>query len=101
MLPWHNWAMTAAQRTGRSLGIQARLSILVLVAVLPLVALSSFAIYHAVDDERARLQREVRGRAEQLAEDIDRQIASSQAALQLLATSPALQTDDLAGFYRQ
>jgi PAS domain S-box-containing protein len=83
------------------LGIQARLSILVLVAVLPLVALSSYAIFRALDNERGRLQREVRGRAEQLLADLDRQITGVQAALQLLATSPALQNDDLAGFYRQ
>ncbi|MDB5409559.1 MAG: hypothetical protein JWL84_4471 [Rhodospirillales bacterium] len=93
--------MKLASRAGRSLGIQARLSILVLVAVLPLVALSSLAIVHAVDDERGRLQREVRARAEQLVTDLDRQITGIQAALQLLATSPALQSDDLAGFYRQ
>jgi PAS domain S-box-containing protein len=93
--------MTPAPQAGRSLGIQARLSILILVAVLPLVALSSFAIFRAVDDERARLEGEVRGRAEQLLADLDRQISGIQASLQLLATSPALQSDDLGGFYRQ
>jgi hypothetical protein len=41
----------------RSLGIQARLVVLVLVTVLPLVALSSFAILRTVDNERSRIER--------------------------------------------
>jgi PAS domain S-box-containing protein len=93
--------MIPAPRGGRSLGIQARLSILVLVTVLPLVALSSFAIFRAVDYERERLQREVRGLAEQLLTDLDRQITGIEASLQLLGTSPALQSEDLAAIHRQ
>jgi len=37
---------------GRSLGIQARLTVLAVATALPLVALASFAILRMVDDQR-------------------------------------------------
>ena len=49
-----------------TLGIQARLVILVLATVLPLVGLASATILRTVDDDRARIQRDVRERAEHL-----------------------------------
>jgi signal transduction histidine kinase/ActR/RegA family two-component response regulator len=82
-------------------GIQARLVILVLVTVLPLVGSASFAMIRAVDDERARIQRDVRDRVESLLADVDRQISGIQAELRVLAVSPSLQTGDFAAFDRQ
>jgi len=82
-------------------GIQARLIILVLVTVLPLVGSASSAMIRAVDDERARIQRDVRDRVESLLADVDRQISSIQAELRVLAVSPSLQTGDFAAFDRQ
>ena len=84
-----------------TLGIEARLVILVLATVLPLVGLASFAMLRTVDDERARIQRDVRERVENLLADVDRQITSIQAELRVLAVSPSLQTGDLATFDRQ
>ena len=84
-----------------TLGIQARLVILILVTVLPLVGLTSFAMIRSVDDERARMQRDVRQRVEDLLADVDRWISSIQAELQVLAVSPSLQEGDFAAFDRQ
>ncbi len=43
-----------------TLGIQARLVILVLATVLPLVGLASFAMIRTVDGERARIERDAK-----------------------------------------
>jgi signal transduction histidine kinase/ActR/RegA family two-component response regulator len=85
----------------RTLGIQARLTMLTLVTVLPLVALVSFAILRTVDDQRAQIRRDVRDRVENLLFDVDRQISAIQAELQVLAISPSLQTGDLLAFDHQ
>src|SRR6516225_1782229 len=84
----------------RTLGIQARLVILVFATVLPLVGLASATILRTVDDDRARIQRDVRERAENLLAEVDRQIASIQGELQVLAVSPNLRTGDFAAFDR-
>ena len=84
-----------------TLGIQARLVILILATVLPLVGLASFAMIRTVDGERARIQRDVGDRVENLLAAVDRQIASIQAELQVLAVSPSLQSGDFAAFDRQ
>jgi len=82
----------------RTLGIQARLTLLTLVTALPLVALASFAILRTVDDQRAQIQRDVRDRVEGMRADVDRQISAIQAELQVLAISPSLQTGDFLCF---
>jgi len=82
----------------RTLGIQARLLILILVTVLPLVGLASFTIFRTVDSERAQIQRDVQDRVENLLADVDRQISSVQGELKVLAVSPSLQAGDFAAF---
>ena len=84
-----------------TLGIQARLTLLTLVTVLPLVALASVAILRMVDDQRAQIESDVRQMAETFLADVDRQISAIQAELQALATSPALETGDFRAFYEQ
>ena len=84
-----------------TLGIQARLVILIMVTVLPLVGLASLAMLRTVDDERAQIQRDVSERVEGLLADVDRWISSIQAELQVLAVSPSLQDGDFVGFDRQ
>jgi PAS domain S-box-containing protein len=81
-----------------TLGIQARLVILVLTTVLPLVGIASFAMIRTVDGERARVQRDAKERVADLLADVDRQITGIQAALRVLAVSPSLQSGDFAGF---
>src|ERR1700740_819435 len=84
-----------------TLGIQARLVILVLATVLPLVGLASFAMIRAVDTERTRIERDAKERVADLLANIDRQIISIQAELSVLAVSPSLQSGDFAAFDRQ
>jgi len=81
-----------------TLGIQARLVILVLATVLPLVGLASFAMMRTVDNECARIQRDVGDSVENLLAEVDRQITGIQTELQVLAVSPSLQTGDFAAF---
>jgi len=83
-----------------TLGIEARLVILVLATVLPLVGLASFSMIRTVDNERARIQRDVGDRVENLRAEVDRQITGIQTELQVLAVSPSLQTGDFAAFDR-
>jgi signal transduction histidine kinase/ActR/RegA family two-component response regulator len=84
-----------------TLGIQARLTMLTLVTVLPLVALAGFAILRAVEAQRAQIERDVGERVDNLLADVDRQISAIQAELQVLATSPSLQTGDFWTFDEQ
>jgi hypothetical protein len=84
-----------------TLGIQARLVILVLATVLPLVGLASFAMIRTVDNERTRIQRDAKERVADLLANVDRQIISIQAELRVLAVSLDLQSGDFAAFDRQ
>jgi PAS domain S-box-containing protein len=84
-----------------TLGIQARLVILVLATVLPLVGLASFAMIRTVDNERTRIQRDAKERVADLLANVDRQITGIQAELGVLAVSPSLQSGDFADFDRQ
>ena len=56
---------------------------------------------HTVNSERARIQRDVGERVENLLTAVDRQIASIQAEFQVLAVSPSLQSGDFVAFDRQ
>jgi len=62
-----------------TLGIQARLVILVLATVLPLVGLASFAMIRTLDDEPTRIQRNAKERVADLLANVDRQITGIQA----------------------
>ena len=86
---------------GRSLGIQARLTVLAVATALPLVALAGFAILRIVDDQRTQIKQDVEHQVENLLWDVDRQIGAIQAELQVLAVSPSLQDGDFAAFDRQ
>jgi signal transduction histidine kinase/ActR/RegA family two-component response regulator len=86
---------------GHSLGIPARLTMLALVTALPLVAVGSFAILRSVDDERAQIQSDVKQMVECFRADVDREISAIWAELQVLATSPSLQSGDFREFDQQ
>src|SRR6266851_177028 len=88
-------------RRRRSFGIQARLVVLILVTVLPLVAFSTFAILRTVDNERSQIERDIREILENLLADVDREIRSVQVSLQILASSPSLQQGDMEAFASQ
>src|SRR5712691_8964594 len=84
-----------------SLGIQARLVILTLATVLPLVALAGFAILRTVDGQRQQIERDVKERVASLLAAVDREISNVQTSLKILGRSPLLQAGDLAAFATQ
>jgi signal transduction histidine kinase/ActR/RegA family two-component response regulator len=86
---------------GHSLGIPARLTMLALVTALPLVAVGSFAILRSVDDQRAQIQSDVKQMVESFGADVDREISAIWAELQVLATSPSLQSGNFQEFDQQ
>ena len=86
---------------GHSLGIPARLTMLALVTALPLVAVGSFAILRSVDDQRAQMQSDVKQMVESFGADVDREISAIWAELQVLATSPSLQSGNFQEFDQQ
>ena len=87
-------------RRRRTLGIRARLVILILVTVLPLVGLSSFAIVRIADRERSQIERDIRERVQILLANVDREIERVQVSLLILASSPNLARGDLESFGR-
>jgi PAS domain S-box-containing protein len=88
-------------RRRRTLGIRARLVILILVTVLPLVGLSSFAIVRIVDRERSQVERDIRERVQILLANVDREIERVQVSLLILASSPNLAQGDPEAFASQ
>src|ERR1700738_749100 len=86
---------------GRSLGIQARLTVLAVATALPLAVLAGFSILQMVDDQRTQIKQDVEHQVENLLSDVDRQIGAIQAQLKVLAVSPRLQDGDFAAFDRQ
>jgi hypothetical protein len=85
----------------RSLGIQARLTMLAAATALPLLALVGFSILRMVDDQRTQIKQDVKHLVENLLWDVDRQIGAIEAELQVLAVSPSLHNGDFAAFDRQ
>jgi len=88
-------------RRRHSLGIPTRLTMLALVTALPLVAVGSFAILRTVDNQRVQIQNDVRQMVESFLADVDREIGAIWAELQVLATSPSLQSGNFREFDQQ
>ena len=86
---------------GHRLGIPARLTMLALVTALPLAAVGSFVILRSVDDQRAQMQSDVKQMVESFGADVDREISAIWAELQVLATSPSLQSGNFQEFDQQ
>jgi signal transduction histidine kinase len=84
-----------------TLSIRTRLMMLTLATVLPLVAVGGFAMIRTVDDQTAQVEQGIGRTVDGLLGDIDRQIIAIEAALQVLAVSPSLQSEDLYPFYQQ
>ena len=84
-----------------SLGIPARLTMLAVVTALPLVVVGSLAILRTVDDQRAQIQNDVKQMVESFLADVDREISAIWAELQVLATSPSLQSGNFLEFDQQ
>ncbi len=81
--------------------LQFWLSSLVVACIVPAAATIAFVVAQSYLDERVDLERDTVEQARALMQVVDRDLASAQAAMTVLATSPYLASGDLAGFHRQ
>jgi diguanylate cyclase (GGDEF)-like protein len=88
-----------AHRRARS--IRASLVLLVAACVLPGSLMSAYLIFDNYEAQREDLIHDAIATARAMASTLDRDLASVEAGLQVLAMSPLLLADDLEGFYRQ
>jgi PAS domain S-box-containing protein len=89
------------QFLGRQYSTRTITAALVLAILAPVLLFSGILLTRYAAAEQARLETDVIERARDIAQDIDRDIAGLQAAIQALATSRLLQSGDLPEFYRQ
>ncbi len=85
----------------RQISTRATTAALVVAILAPVLLFSGILLTRFAAAEQARLEADVIERARAIAQDIDRDIAGLQAAIQALATSRLLQSGDLPEFYRQ
>ena len=81
--------------------IRLRLAALVVACVLPVWIASGFLVHYNYQSRRALTEQRMLDSARALTMVIDREIATMQASLNALATSPLLVSGDLPAFYRQ
>ena len=84
----------------RNAPLGVRLLAIALVAVLPVALLSLVNLVQGAREQRAALERSAMETLRALSTAVDNEISASMAALEILATSPALARDDLAAFYQ-
>ncbi|NMG17528.1 bifunctional diguanylate cyclase/phosphodiesterase [Aromatoleum bremense] len=89
--------MTAA----RTPTIRSRLALLVTACILPASLMTAALIHYNYQRENAQLVREVIATARALRSAVDRELAATESALNVLATSPYLASNDLAAFHDQ
>ena len=82
----------------RSVPLRRRLFVLVAAALLPLAAMAVFAVLIVLQQQREQAQVATLEITRALATAVDGELARTVAILQLLASSPLLETDDLRGF---
>ncbi len=87
------------RKTGSS--IRVRLAILVMACVVPMWLMTAVFAVYAYQSRRDLIERHMLENARAIMLTTDRDLAAISSALQALATSPSLQTGDLAGFTRQ
>src|SRR3954454_18446105 len=85
----------------RRLSLRARLALLVIAGVLPLVAFNLASAYLGYREERARASRQALDLARGLALAVDGELRARIAVLEVLALSRALAAGDLATFRTQ
>ena len=85
----------------KSPSVRLSLALLVIGSVLPIVAMSAFAIWTYYQHEETRVAESAISRARAMTSAVDREFGSAQAALRALATSPLLAKRELAEFHAQ
>ncbi|MDR3530632.1 MAG: PAS domain S-box protein [Rhodopila sp.] len=91
----------ARRRRGHDLSLSARLLLLVVASVLPLVGMGAVREYLHYRDDRERTYDNLLTVARGMSVSVERELELHVSALETLATSPALQSGDLAGFDQQ
>jgi signal transduction histidine kinase/ActR/RegA family two-component response regulator len=81
--------------------IRTHLALMAGAILLPMVIFSGVALNHLLDGEREAALHGLHETARATALIVDRELGSALAALEVLATSPSLETDDLEGFYQR
>lgn len=82
-------------------GIRFSLSLLALACTLPIAVMAAFVFLHYYEREQVEISNTAVSRARAMASSIDKEFASTEAALHALLTSPFLAKDDIAGFHAQ
>jgi diguanylate cyclase (GGDEF)-like protein len=88
-------------KTKRIPTIRSRLILLVLAYIIPASLMVVALISYNYHQDRARLVQESIATARAIMSAVDRELAGTQAAMYALATSPHLDSNDLAAFYEQ
>ncbi len=83
----------------RSLSVRISLGLVVLGSVLPILAMGTYVIWSYYQQEQAQMARDAINRARAITSAVDREFGSLEASLRVLATSPSLAANDLAGFH--
>jgi two-component system, cell cycle sensor histidine kinase and response regulator CckA len=94
-------ARMAARRRRRWGSIRFGLASLVLACVLPVWLTAGYLVYRNYQSRRALTEQRMLETARALTMVVDRELATVQASLSSLATSPSLVSGDLLAFYRQ
>lgn len=77
------------------------LMLMAIAILLPIVAFSAKALQMLQDAERAAALSELHEKAHGVALMVERELYSSEATLRVLASSPCLESGDMAAFYEQ
>ena len=84
-----------------ALSIRALLVALALALMLPTLSFAALLLWRVAENEESRVTENAQRTAETVMAAVDRELTAVLAALQALATSPSLQTGDLAAFHGQ
>ncbi len=85
----------------RPASVRFRLTSLVIACVLPVWIAAGFLVYRNYQDRRALTEQRMLETARALSLVVDRELASMESGLSVLATSPSAVDGDLPAFYRQ
>lgn len=92
---------SAAPQCGCLSTIRSHLTSLVLACVLPVWLIAGFLVYYAYASKRALVTEHMLETTRALSMSVDQELATIQAALQALATSPAFDTGDVTAIHNQ
>ncbi|MDB5933597.1 MAG: hybrid sensor histidine kinase/response regulator [Massilia sp.] len=96
-----NYNETTRSSRGHIMHIRAYLFLMAAGILIPVIVFSGLALNMLQDAEKAAAQRGIHETARSVALLVDRELYSAEAALKVLAASPALGDGDMAAFYRQ